>query len=49
MRDSVGTLRWIRETVGILRRSDRLQLLGQGLLLQLSSAGPRLRRRLRST
>jgi hypothetical protein len=46
MRNSVGTLRWTRETNGMLRPRDRVRLLGQGVLLQLRSFPPSLRRTL---
>ena len=43
---SVGSLPWIRETRGILRARDRVRLVAQGVLLQLRSTPPRLRRKL---
>jgi hypothetical protein len=44
--NSVGSLSWIRATNGILRPRDRVRLLGQGVLLQLRSFPPSLRRAL---
>ena len=43
---SVGSLRWMRETNGILRPRDRLGLIGQGVLFLLRGAPAELRRAL---
>lgn len=46
-RSSVGTLRWLQETDGILRPRDYLNLLGQGVLYLLHGASASVRRNFR--
>lgn len=45
-RGSVGSLRWARESNGILRPRDRVRLLGQGVLLELRVVPAEIRRAL---
>lgn len=44
--NSVGTLRWMHETNGILRLRDRVRLIGQGVLFLMHGAPADLRRAL---
>jgi hypothetical protein len=46
MRAAVGSLDWLRETNGMLRPTDHLRLLGQGILLEVRALPAELRRAL---